>query len=85
MEGQELLTDVHGTHVHEADPWVVHDSGVQPRKEGCQGPRRPVTLRTRGGQQRWVGVGGFHGGGLALKKSFGRTREARDAWWRGTR
>ena len=20
-EGQELLTDVHGTHVHEADPW----------------------------------------------------------------
>ena len=79
MEGQELLTDVHGTHVHEADPWVseaigVHDSGVQPRKEGCQGPRcRPVTLRTRGSEQRWVGVGGFHGGGLVLKKSWAYT------------
>ena len=23
MEGQELLTDVHGTHVHEADPCMV--------------------------------------------------------------
>ena len=62
MEGQELLTDVHGTHVHEAYPWGsaaigVHDSGVQLREEGCEGRRRrPVALRIRGGQVRgwWV-------------------------------
>ena len=45
MEGQEFLADVHGTHVHEADPWCfadigVHDSGVQPCEEGCEGRRR---------------------------------------------
>ena len=51
MEAQELFIDVHGTHVHEADPWCsaaigVHDSGVQPREEGCEGRRRPsVALR----------------------------------------
>ena len=50
----------------------VHDSGVQPCEEGCEGGRRrPMALRVRGGQQRWVGVGGFHGGGLALKNEVG--------------
>ena len=44
MEGQELLTDVHGTHIHEANPWGsaaigVHDSGVQPCEEGCEDRR----------------------------------------------
>ena len=48
MEGQELLTDVHGTHVHEADSWGsdaigVHDRGVQPRDGSGEG-RRPVAL-----------------------------------------
>ena len=71
MEGQELVADVHGTHVHETDPWGaaaigVHDSGVQPCEEGCEGRRRrPMALRMRGGEQRWVRVDGFHGGGLA--------------------
>ena len=42
MVGQELLADVHDTHVHEADPCGaaaigVHDSGVQPCEEGCEG------------------------------------------------
>ena len=76
MEGQELLTDVHGTHVHDTAPWGsgaigVHDSGVQPCEEGCEGRRRRPVLRMRGGQQRWVGVGGFHGGGHALKNELG--------------
>ena len=77
-EDQEFLADVHGTHVHEADPWGaaaigVHDSGVQPCEEGCEGRRRrPMALRTRGrGEERWVRVGGFHGGGLALKNELG--------------
>ena len=77
MEGQEFLADVHGTHVHEADPWCfaaigVHDSGVQPCEEGCEGRRRrPMALRVGRGEQRWVKVGGFHGGGLALKNELG--------------
>ena len=77
MEGQELLTDVHGTHVHEADPWGsaaigVHDSGVQPREEGCErGRRRPVALREGRGEQPWVVVEGFHGGDLALENELG--------------
>ena len=77
MEGQELVADVHGTHVHEADPWStaaigVHDSGVQPREEGCEGRRRrPMALRVGRGEQRWVVVEGFHGGGLALKNGLG--------------
>ena len=77
MEGQELLTDVHGAQVHEANPWGsvaigVHDSGVQPCEEGCEGRRRrPVALRMGRGEQRWVGVGGFHGGGFALKNELG--------------
>ena len=38
MEGQELSTDVPGTHVHAADPWGtvaigVHLSGVQSRED----------------------------------------------------
>ena len=76
-EGQELLTDVHGTHVHEANPWGsaafgVHDSGVQPCEEGCEGRRRrQMALRVGRGEQRWVGVGGFHGGCLALKTELG--------------
>ena len=50
LEGQELLTDAHGTRVHEADPRSsaaieVRDSGVQ-CKEGCEGRhRRPAALR----------------------------------------
>ena len=76
MEGQELLTDVHGTHVQEADPWGtvaigVHDRGVQPCEEGCEGRRRPVALRVERGEQRWVVVGEFHGGGLALENELG--------------
>ena len=77
MEDQEFLSDVHGTHVHEADPWGaaaigVHDSGVQPCEEGCEGRRRrPMALRVGRGEQRWVRVGGFHGGGLALKNELG--------------
>ena len=77
MEGQELLTDVPGTHVHEADPWCtvaigVHDSGVQPCEEGCEGRRRrPMALRVGRGEQRWVVVGGFDGGGLALENELG--------------
>ena len=78
MEGQELLTHVNGAHVHETDPWGsgaigVHDRGVQPWKEGCEGRgRRPVAaLRMRGGQQRWAGIGGLHGGGLALEDELG--------------
>ena len=77
MEGQELLADVHGTHVHEADPWDtvalgVHDSAVQPREEGCEGRRRrPMALRVGRGEQRWVVVDGFHGGGLALENELG--------------
>ena len=64
MEDQELLANGHGTHVHEADPWVfvtigVHDSGVQPCEEGCEGRRRPMALRMGRGEQRWVVVGGF--------------------------
>ena len=75
MEGQELLTDVHSAHVHGADPWSgaigVQNSGVQLCEEGCEGRRRrPVALRMRGGQQRLVEVGGFHGGGLALKNKL---------------
>ena len=81
-EGQELLTDVHGTHVHEADPWGsgaigVHNGGVQPCEVGCEGRRRrPVALR----MQRSVVLGGFHGGDLSLKNELGM-RRARDAWW----
>ena len=77
MEGQELVADVHGTHVHEADPWGtaaigVHDSGVQPCEEGCEGRRRrPMAFRVGRGEQRWKGVDGFHGGGLALKNELG--------------
>ena len=75
MEGQELLADAHGTHVYEADPWCfapigVHDSGVQPCEEGSEGRRRPLALRVGRGEQRWVGVGGFHGGGLAMKNEL---------------
>ena len=62
-------------HVHEADPWGpdafgVHDRVVQTCEEGGEG-RRQVALRMRGGQQRWVGVDGFHGVGLAEKKELG--------------
>ena len=73
MEGQELLADVHGTHVHEADPCGaaaigVHDNGVQP----CEGRRcRPMALRVGRGEQRWVTVEGFDGGSLALKNELG--------------
>ena len=76
-EDQELLADMHGTHVHEADPWGsgaigVHVSGVQPCEEGCEGRRlRPMALRVGRGEQRWVVVGGFHGGSLALKIELG--------------
>ena len=71
-EGQELQTDVHGTHVHEADPVALLPSGfTRPCEEGCEGRRRrPAALRMRGGQQRWVGVGGFHGEGLALQNEL---------------
>ena len=49
VEGQELLTEVHGTHVHEVDPWGsdaigVRDRGVQPCEEGGDRRRRPVAL-----------------------------------------
>ena len=77
MEGQELLADVHGTHVHEADPWGfvtigVHDSSVQPCEEGCEGRRRrPMALRVGRGEQRLVVVEGFHCGSLALKNELG--------------
>ena len=77
MEDQELLADVRGTHVHEADPWCaaaigVHDSGVQPCEEGCEGRRRrPMALRVGRGEQRWVVVEGFHCGSLALKNELG--------------
>ena len=40
MEGQELLTDVHGTHVHEADPWGLLPSGFR-----CLVARNKVMLR----------------------------------------
>ena len=44
---------------------------MRPCEEGCEGRRRrPVALRMRGGQQRWVGVGGFHGEGLALQNEL---------------
>ena len=74
MEDQELLTDVHGTHVQEADPWGnvaigVHDRGVQPC-EGRRRGRRPMARRVGRGEQRWVVVGGFHGGGLALENEL---------------
>ena len=77
MEDQELLADVHGTQVHEADPWGtvaigVHDSGVQPCEEGCEGRRRrPMALRVGRDEQRCVVVGVFHGGGLALENELG--------------
>ena len=77
LEGQEPLTDVHGTHVHEADPRGsdaigVHDCGVQPCEEGGDGRRRrPMALRVGSSEQGWEGVGGSYGGGLALKKESG--------------
>ena len=40
-------------------------------EEGCEGRRRPMALRVGRGEQRWVVVGGFHGGGLALKNELG--------------
>ena len=50
----------------------VHDSGVQPRYKGCEGRRRrPMALRVGRGEQRWVVVDGFHGGGLALENELG--------------
>ena len=42
----------------------VHDSGVQPCEEGCEGRRRrPMALR--------VLRGGFHGGGVTLEHELG--------------
>ena len=44
----------------------------QPCEESCEGRRRrPVALRMGRGEQRWVVVGGFHGGDLALENELG--------------
>ena len=83
MEGQELVADVHGTHVHEADPWGtaaigVHDSGVQPREEGCEGRRRrPVAFRVGRGEQRWEGLTGSTAEVLPWKMSWAYTSGTR--------
>ena len=63
VEGQELLADVHGTYVHEADPQGCEAIGVdgcavEPCEE-CSEGRRLMALGVRSGQHRWERVDGF--------------------------
>ena len=75
MEGQEeLLTDVHGTHIHEADPWGCEAVVMTVLSSHVRNAVRVVVVQKLSDWEKVSSdgkVGEFHGGSLALNNELG--------------